>query len=422
MATKKKKKAASRPKVPEAGKVPDLTAPSEMARPEYEPMSLNDFGNWMNKAYQLQLQYAPAVTETQRQAQDVLFRNMSALQREQGPQHAAVANQLLGQYNPEFRQQYGAQQAGINTLGANVGRELGYGYDLGPELGREVEQAVRGAQTARGNILGAAPTAQEAFGKGQAALNLYQQRLGNYNQFLGQQQNFLQGRNPTDMMGQMAGTFLGANYYPSQSYVDSGLGVSAMNVAASGQSAFNQTVQQGYSTFQNALQNYNQNQISATDINNQGLFNTYDRQAESWMYDEAVRRGLYSTPQLGGTGGGMGGIGSTLMKGIGGGVSTGIGIAASGATIAGLGATGTAVAGGAAAAISAAGAAICWLAKRCIPDRWEAFQRYLFTDAPEKLRRLYLYNARRLAREITDDEAIEIGELMDDCINLRPLA
>ena len=415
MATKKKKKAASRPKVPEAQMVPSMTAPSEMARPEYEPMSLNDFSNWMNKAYELQLKYAPALTETQRHAQDVLFRNMASLQREQGPLHAATANQLLGQYNPEFRSQYGAQQAGLNTLGANVGRELGYGFDLGPELGREVEQAVRGAQTARGNILGNAPTAQEAFGKGQAALNLYQQRLGNYNQYLGQQQNFLQGRNPMDMMSQTAGTFLGANYYPSQSYVDTGLGVQGMGIAAQGGSAFNATVEQGYSTFQNALQNYNTNQINATTANNQGIYNQYDRSAESWMYDEAVRRGLYSTPSVGG-GGGMGGMMGGMMSGIGGGLASGIGIAAAGG-----GAT-AAIGGGVAAAVSAAGAAICWLARRCIPDRWEEWQHFLFTDAPEKLRRIYLYNARRLAREISDDEATEIGKLMNDCLNLRSLA
>ena len=408
MATKKKK-AASRPKVPEAQRVPALTAPSEMARPEYEPMSLNDFSNWMNKAYELQLKYAPALTETQRHAQDVLFRNMASLQREQGPLHAATANQLLGQYNPEFRQQYQAQQGALGLLGQNVTRELNAGYELGPALGREVEQAVRGAQTARGNILGAAPTAQEAFGKGQAALNLYQQRLGNYNQFLGQQQNFLQGRNPMDMMGQTAGTFLGANYYPSQAYVDTGLGAQGMGIAAQGGSAFNATVQQGYSSFQNALQNYNQNQISATDINNQGLFNTYDRRAESWQYDEAVRRGLYSTPSVGGGGGGMGG----MMGGMGsamGAVGTGMmGLAASG--VIGTGATAGAV--GIAGAVAGAGAAICWLARRCIPKRWEEFQHWLFTDAPQELRRLYLYNARRLAREITDDEATEIGQLME---------
>jgi hypothetical protein len=415
MATKKSKKSAKRPKVPEAERVPALTAPSEMKRPEYEPMSLNDFQNWMNTAYNLQLRRFPEVLATQKQAQSELFRNMASLQREQGPQHAAIANQLLGQYNPEFRQQYGAQQADINTLGQNVKGELAAGYQLGPALEREVTQALRGAQTARGNILGAAPTAQEAFGRGQAALNLYQQRLGNYNQFLGQQQNFLQGRNPTDVMGQMAGTYLGANYYPSQAYVDTGLGAQSMAAAGSQAQQFNQIVQSGYSTFQNALQNYNQNQISATEQNNVGLFNTYDRRAESWMYDEAVRRGLYSTPSVGGGGGMMGGMGG-ILSGVGGGIASGIGIAAAGG-----GAT-AAIGGGAAAAISAAGAAICWLARRCLPDRWEEFQRYLFTDAPETLRRLYIYNARRLAREITEDEAIEIGELMDDCINLRSLA
>ena len=424
MAKKKKTSAAKRPSVPEAGTVPAMTAPSEMARPEYEPMSLNDFKNYMDMAYRTQLGYAPQVIDTQRQAQDVLFRNMSALQREQGPLTASVANTLLSQYDPQFRESYNKQQADIGGLGATVGRELAAGYGLGKGLGREVEQSIRGAQTARGNILGAAPTAQEAFGTGQAAINLYQQRVGNYSNFLGQQQNFLQGRNPMDMMTQTTAGFMGSNYYPSQSYVDAGLGVNAMNVTQSGQSAFNATVQSGYSSFQNALQDYNSNQVQATSVNNEGLFNTYDRQAESWMYDEAIRRGLYSTPSVGGSSGGgmMGGVGGTVMKGVGTGLSTGIGLAAAGTSIAGLGVGGTAVAGGLAAAASAAGAAFCWLARRCLPDRWEEFQRYLFTDAPEKLRRLYLYNARRLAREISDNEATKIGLLMDDCLNLRSLA
>ena len=165
-----------------------------------------------------------------------------------------------------------------------------------------------------------------------------------------------------------------------------------------------QSVTAGYSTFQNALQAYNTNQWQGTKVNNEGLFNTYDRAAERWMYDESVRRGLYSTPSAGG-GGMMGGMGGTMMTGIGGGVSAGIGLAAAGAG------TGTALGGRCSSGISAAGAAICWLARRCLPQRWEEFQRYLFTDAPEKLRRLYLYNARRLAREITDDEATKIGRL-----------
>ena len=377
---KKKKKAASRPEVPHV----ELAAPTEMGEPRYEPMSVEDFEKFTRKAYELQLGYAPQVTEAQRQAQDILFRNMSALQREQGPYHAAKSYELLNAYNPQFIESYQRQRNDLNMLERNVRGELAAGYELGPHLGREVEQAVRGAQTARGNILGAAPTAQEAFGKGQAATNLYQQRLGNFNQFLGQQQNYLQGRNPMDMLGQTAGTFMGANYYPSQAYVDTGLG--GQMAAASGTQGqqYNQTVQQGYSSFQNALQQYNSNQL-------EGAFGTYDRQAESWMYDESVRRGLYSTPSVGGGGGMGGGMMGTAMAGIGSGVSAGIGLAAAGAG------TGTALAGGAAAAISAAGAAICWLARKYNSGMLVKWREFIFTDAPDWLRRKYLYSARLLA-------------------------
>ena len=100
MASKKKKKKDSQPKVPSAQAVPALTGPSEMARPEYEPMSLNDFQNWMNTAYDLQLRRFPEVLATQKQAQAELFRQMGDLQREQGPITAGVANQLMQQYNP----------------------------------------------------------------------------------------------------------------------------------------------------------------------------------------------------------------------------------------------------------------------------------------------------------------------------------
>lgn len=410
MASKKKsKKKDSQPEVPSAQAVPTLTAPSAAPEQKYEPMSLNDFQNWMNTAYDVQLKRAPEVIASQKQAQEELYRSMGALQREQGPITAGVANKLMQQYNPEFRQMYNYQGAALGALGKSVSNELAAGYDLGPGLSKEIEQSIRGAQTARGNILGNAPTAQEAFGKGQASIDLYNQRVSNYGNFLGQQQNYLQGRNPMDMMGQTAGTFMGSTYYPSQSYVDTGLGASAMASVGSEQSAYNSTGMQGYSTFQSALQNYNQNLITGTSVTNEGIYNQYDRAAEAWQYQEAVRRGLYSTPSTSSSGG-MGGIGTTAMAGIGTGLTTGIGLAAAGAS------TGMAAAGGVAAAASAAGAAICWLARKVIPERWEEFQHYLFTRAPEKLRRLYIYNARRLAREVSDTEAAEIGELMTLCL------
>ena len=98
--------------------------------------------------------------------------------------------------------------------------------------------------------MGAAPTAQEAFGTGQAALNLYNQRVG-------QAQNFLQGRNIADVAGQQWSAYVGQPYYPSQAYVDQGLGANAAIAAGSQGQQYNQTVQQGYSSFQGALQNYN---------------------------------------------------------------------------------------------------------------------------------------------------------------------
>ena len=88
MAKKKKKSEARRPEVPEAGTVPALTAPSEMARPEYEPMSLNDFKNYMDMAYRTQLAWAPQVAD---------------MQRAEGARFATTANQLMQAYDPQFR-------------------------------------------------------------------------------------------------------------------------------------------------------------------------------------------------------------------------------------------------------------------------------------------------------------------------------
>jgi hypothetical protein len=421
MASKKKKK-DPQPKVPNYQNIDtaSLKQPTEAARPEYEPMSLNDFSNWMNKAYQLQLQYAPAVTETQRQAQSTLFNNMAALQQAQAPNYAATASNLMNQYDPEFLQNY--RQLGSKVMGdlatagqpgtdmeklinQNVYSDLQAGRDLGPGLSGEIEQSIRGAQLARGNWLGPAPTAQEAFGKGQAAEALYQQRLSSAsgwsaqlenqrNARVGQSQNYLQGRNPMDMMGQTAGAFMGQSYYPNQSYVDTSLGVNAMNVAQSGQSAFNSTVSSNYATYQSALQDYNRNYIGATSANNESMFGQYDRTADAWMYREAVRNGLYSTPSMGG-GGGMGGIGSAM-----GGISSGLmGLAGAGIS-AGVLTGGGAAAAGIGAAASAAAAAICWLARKLLPDKWKAFRKWLFTEASPELRRKYTFNARRIANAL----------------------
>jgi len=86
-----------------------------------------------------------------------------------------------------------------DAYGKNVLQGLEAGYGLGDGLSRELEQAIRGAQTARGNYLGAAPVAQEAMGKGSAMIDLYNQRMSQANQFSN-------SRNAVDMFATLAGT------------------------------------------------------------------------------------------------------------------------------------------------------------------------------------------------------------------------
>jgi hypothetical protein len=57
-------------------------------------------------------------------------------------------------------------------LGEEAIKDLEAGYGLGDELRSQVEQSVRGAQAARGNILGSAAGQAEAFALGDAAIRL----------------------------------------------------------------------------------------------------------------------------------------------------------------------------------------------------------------------------------------------------------
>lgn len=79
-----------------------------------------------------------------------------------------------------------------------VGEDLGHGTDLGPDLERQVQQYIRGAQTARGNSSGAANVSAEGAFKGQAALDLEQRRLGNVDAFL-------RAPTPEDRFGELLG-------------------------------------------------------------------------------------------------------------------------------------------------------------------------------------------------------------------------
>ena len=242
-----------------------------------------------------------------------------------------------------------------------------------------------------------------------ASENLYQQRLANA---LG----LYQAAPPTPRIspGTAAHRPLGAlnateAYNPSGTYVDQQLGINAANVAAGSQANYNQS-------FVTAGNAYNQALISSTDVNNQGMIQgaqvnnagiqqQYSNQWDQYLYKQALSAGLLTQPGVSGGGGagamgmvgqGISGLGSLLGSGALGTfgtaataaapavASTGL-IGAASAGIAGIGsgiaagatAIGSGIAAGASAigaAVSAAGAAICWLARKAIPEEWPGWR------------------------------------------------
>jgi hypothetical protein len=231
-----------------------------------------------------QLQYAGDYTEAQRYNTEVMYRQAAQQSIQFAPQFAAAEQGIINQYAPEFGPTYSA-------LGGRINEGLTAGYELGDELSREVEQSIRGAQTARGNYLGPAPTAQEAMGKGSAMIDLYNQRIG-------QAQDYLQGANPIQLMAQAgSATNLGQPYY-GVSPVDQGDAMAGASAATSGAASAFGTIAGSETGFNNAL-------LGAFSQNSENMFNTYDRTYEQYLEELAIEQGLFSQPSVS-SGGGSG--------------------------------------------------------------------------------------------------------------------
>ena len=319
--------------------------------------------------------FAEAFSELNTELAPAYAQTMVNVEKEFAPQMAQLYQSLMQGANPQFMPLY-------NELGSQLLGNLQQGMNMGPELTHEVEQGIRAAQTARGNWMGNAPTAQEAFGRGSAALALYNQRLG-------QAQNFLNSKQPSDMWGNIRATT--QTYQPAPisvpqtQWMNPTVAPNVFGTVAGSQSAYNATAANAYGSYVNGL-------VGAAEVNNQSAFDAYNAAFDQFLYRQSVNNGLYGMPSVGGTGGGMGMMGSVL-----GGVGTGMmGLAASGVIGAGATAAGVGVAGAAAGAA----AAICWLARKLAPENWKSFRKYLFTMATAEERQDYIYNARRIANSI----------------------
>ena len=129
------------------------------------------------------------------------------------------------------------QQLAQTTL-----EELSAGRELGESASRQVEQSVRGAQSARGNVYGSANIGQEALAKFDAGQRLLTQRMS-------QAQAYALGTPITAQYGAISGAQQGAaNFAPMQ--LQQGI---AQNPNAGAQAA--QFASSNYSTYVQGLQN-----------------------------------------------------------------------------------------------------------------------------------------------------------------------
>jgi hypothetical protein len=92
------------------------------------------------------------------------------------------------------------QAAAYQALGRGTLGEYNRGYDIGPSLGREIQQGIEARLASTGNWLGNAPTMASAVYRGQRAQQLYQQRLANL-------MGFTQLRSPEELAVAEAGAF-----------------------------------------------------------------------------------------------------------------------------------------------------------------------------------------------------------------------
>ena len=142
---------------------------------------------------------APDPAVTYQSGLDVYLKNLPNMLAQEGQYRGTIDPQRIQEYLA-LQEKYGAQQSkdqldrlhqldpesyAVRTgLAKNVQAGLDSGYSLPKDYATEIENDVRGAQAARGNVLGNAAISQEALVKGKAANELYQQRLQNAGSFL----------------------------------------------------------------------------------------------------------------------------------------------------------------------------------------------------------------------------------------------
>jgi hypothetical protein len=220
-------------------------------------------------------------------------KNTFNLESRYAPQYADLYDSILDKSDPGFRETY-------EELGQKVRGDLARGTALDPELAREIEQDIRAGQDARGNSVGPAPTADEAFRKASARQTMYQNRMDNAGKFLAT-------RAPTDMHGSIRGATTATQTYNPQvsaSFYDPSTAMTVTGLESNNEQNYFRNLLSSYTTGQAAqYQNYNT-------LWNRYLFDEYANRtapADSWM--TRMFKGASTGASEGSIGGPWGAIG-----------------------------------------------------------------------------------------------------------------
>lgn len=167
-----------------------------------KPPKIPDPSVSYEKGMELDLKYLPRFLQAESEARRMydperIFEQL-VLQDRFGPTMYRQQLDALGMLDPESRQ---VRQA----MAERILGDLRSGYGLPSDFERQLTAQLRGAQAARGNILGPSAISAEGALKGRAAMDLYQQRLANAGNFLSsptpiQQLSMVQGVQPDRTM------------------------------------------------------------------------------------------------------------------------------------------------------------------------------------------------------------------------------
>lgn len=303
---------------------PKVPKTQSYTQPAYQPINYTQMAADMLPVLS---QYADVNIGKQAKAQSTLTGGAVDLTKQYAPQLAQLRSDVNSAYMPQNVAAYTGAinqadpyfQAARNQLGAQVTNDLSNGYNLGSDLEREVTQDLRKAQTARGNWLGPAATANEAFGKASAKLALYNQRQQNANAFLN-------GRSTSDMFSayQPLEGYQNVNVItPTGNYVDASLPFSAAAQEAQNRNTYNAQGLQAYAANQAARQQTYDNKW-AQYVYSQGGYGATGGGGNPWggmlggAASGAVSGAAIGTAITPGWGTAIGAVGGAILGGVGG--------------------------------------------------------------------------------------------------------